>query len=162
MKIVNFFKILFFLFLLVTSNFSYADTLTFGSSTYTGDIKKDKAHGTGVFTFSDGSKYEGKFSKNRFHGKGKYTDKDGNVYEGKWRNNKFTQKINKKTREVITLSVLIDKSKSFEVRGIGKAFNKWFEAEKNSEGIYVLTSKGKKDMEKAIKAGEKTEKSSAC
>ena len=35
--------------------------LKFGSATYIGTIKGGKAHGEGVFMFSDGTKYEGKF-----------------------------------------------------------------------------------------------------
>mgnify|MGYP001445607224 FL=1 len=149
----NFIIVLFVFFTSFTS-FSYAETLNFGASTYEGDVKKGKAHGVGIFTFSDGSKYEGKFKKNKFHGKGKYTDADGNIYEGKWRHGKFRNKIDKKTREIINLTFSIGKSSWFEIRGEGRVTNQWFEAEKSSSGAFELTKKGKKDMEGAIQAAQ--------
>ena len=103
--------------------------IKFGSSTYVGDVKNGKAHGQGVFTFSDGTKYEGTFKKNRFHGEGTYLDKDGESYTGKWRYNKLTKPINNKTREVFQLSKALGKSTYIEVRGPGQLSNKWFEAE---------------------------------
>ena len=84
---MNFFKIFIITFFIIFSgltSITYAETLKFGESTYEGEVKKGKAHGTGVFTFSDGSKYEGKVKKNRAHGKGKYTDSQGKVFEGKF------------------------------------------------------------------------------
>ena len=148
------FIIVLFVFFSSFTNFSYAETLNFGASTYEGDVKKGKAHGIGIFTFSDGSKYEGKFKKNKFHGKGKYTDSEGNIFEGKWRRGKFRNKIDKKTREIIQLSFSIGKSTSFEIKGKGQVSTKWFEAEKNSSGTITLTNKGKKDMEKATREAE--------
>ena len=103
--------------------------IKFGTSTYVGDVKNGKAHGQGVFTFSDGTKYEGTFKKNRFHGEGTYLDKDGESYTGKWRYNKLTKPINNKTREVFQLSKALGKSTYIEVRGPGQLSNKWFEAE---------------------------------
>ena len=47
--------------------------------------KKGKAHGIGIFTFSDGSKYEGTLKRNRIHGKGKFIDFNNNVFEGKFK-----------------------------------------------------------------------------
>ena len=35
----------------------------------------------------------------------------------------------------------------FEIKGTGSISNQWFEAEQNSEGAFVLTKKGKRDME---------------
>ena len=144
------FLITLFIFFSSLTNSAYSDTLSLGSSTYDGDVKKDKAHGKGIITFSDGSKYEGKFSKNKIHGKGKYTDLNGNIFEGKWRYGKFSKKIDKNTRETINLSVEVGNSSYFEIKGKAEASNKWFEAEKNSSGTYELTAKGKKDMDKAI------------
>ena len=144
------FLITLFIFFSSLTNSAYSDTLNFGSSTYDGDVKKGKAHGDGIFTFSDGSKYEGKFKKNKIHGKGKYTDLNGNIFEGKWRYGKFSKKIDKNTRETINLSVEVGNSSYFEIRGKAEASNKWFEAEKNSSGTYELTAKGEKDMNKAI------------
>ena len=132
-------------------NITYAETLKFGSSTYEGEVKKGKAHGIGIITFSDGSIYEGKVKKNRIHGKGKYTDSNNNIFEGKFRRGKFTNKIDKKIREIIELNVESGKSSYFEIRGTGKAFNQWFEAEKNSSGKYELTTKGERDLEAAMK-----------
>jgi hypothetical protein len=55
----------------------------------------------GIFTFLDGSTYEGKVKKNKIHGKGKYTDSQGKVYEGKFRYGTIKIKIDKKTRDVL-------------------------------------------------------------
>lgn len=150
------FKILTTSLLLIFLNLTgvaYAETLKFGASTYEGDVKKGKANGFGVITFADGSKYEGKFRKNKIHGKGKYTDSDNNVYEGKFSRGKFKNKIDKKTREIIILSVDTGKSNYFEIKGTGQAMSKWFEAEKTSSGTYELTAKGKRAMEAASNMG---------
>ena len=139
------------------ANFSYSETLKFGDSTYDGEIKKDKAHGVGIFTFADGSKYEGKFKKNRMHGEGKYTDVNGKIFEGKWRYGKFKNKLDKKTRAIVKLDFNTVPESYFEIRGKGDLSSKWFEAEKNSSGTYVLTSKGEKDKKKAeadVKKGD--------
>ena len=83
------------------------------------------------------------------HGKGKYTDLEGNVFEGKWRYGKFRKKIDKKTREIISLSFSTGVSNYFEIKGEGKVSTEWFDAEKTSLGTYTLTAKGKVDMIKA-------------
>ena len=117
--------------------------IKFGTSTYVGDVKNGKAHGQGVFTFSDGTKYEGTFKRNLFHGEGTYLDKDGKFYRGKWRYNKLTKPINNKTREVFQLSKALGKSNYIEVRGPGQFSNKWFEAELtevNTKGIELATT----------------------
>lgn len=151
---MRFFKI-FIITLFVTfsslANITYAETLKFGSSTYEGEVKKGRAYGVGVITFSDGSKYVGKVKKNRPHGKGKYTDANNNVFEGKFRSGKFRNKIDKKTREIIELNVESGKSSYFEIKGKGAAASKWFEAEKNSSGVLELTTKGKREQETAMK-----------
>ena len=171
------FKLLIITLFVVFSNLTgitYAESLKFAASTYEGEVKKGKAHGVGIFTFSDGSTYEGKVSKNRIHGKGIYTDSQGNVFEGKFRRNKFIDKIDKKIRKIITLDVYKGIEFSYQIKGSGAANSRWFEAEmiylhrkmlknninindidNNSELLleyvkYVLTSKGKRDMEKAI------------
>lgn len=153
MKLFRIFTIAFFIFFSSLINITYAEILKFGSSTYEGEVKKGKAHGVGIITFSDGSIYEGKVKKNRIHGKGKYTDSNNNVFEGKFSRGKFKNKIDKKTREIIKLNVDSGKSSSFEIKGTDKTMSKWFEAEKNSSGTYELTAKGKRDMEIAMKDG---------
>mgnify|MGYP001192459411 CR=1 FL=1 len=149
MKLFKNIKIALIIILLSLTNITYAETLKFGSSTYEGEVKKGKAHGVGIVTFADGSKYEGKFKRNRIHGKGKFTDSDNNVFEGKFRRGKFVNKIDKKTKEIIQLNVETGVSSSFEIKGTGLVFDKWFEAEKTSSGTFVLTTKGAKDMKKA-------------
>ena len=129
------------------------NSLKFDEATYVGEVKKGKAYGIGVITFSDGSKYEGKVNKNRAHGKGKYTDFQGKVFEGKFRYGKFKNKIDKKTRETINLDVNKGTSYNFEIKGTGQSSDKWFEAEKTSSGTYELTAKGKRDMEAANQGG---------
>ena len=146
------FKIVLFILLLsLPFNISNSETLNFSVGTWEGDVKKGKAHGKGVLTFKNGAVYEGKISKNRIHGTGKLISKDGEVYDGKWRYGKFYQKIDKKTRKIIILQT---EGRFYwerhEIKGKGQVSTKWFEAEKTSSGI-ILTSKGKKDMETAIK-----------
>lgn len=127
-----------------------ANSIEFNEAIYVGEVKKGKAHGVGVFTFSDGSIYEGKVSKNRIRGEGKYTDSQGNVYEGKFRNGTLRIKIDKKTREIIKLDARTGIQMYAEIKGEGVVSNQWFIAEKNSSGTYELTAKGKRDMENAI------------
>ena len=126
---------------------SQAETITFDSSIYEGEVKKGKAYGEGILTFSNETTYKGKFKKNKPHGVGVYTDARENVYEGKWRHGKLKVKIDKKTRKIIKLSVDEGQTIYFEIKGTGSISNQWFEAEQNSEGAFVLTKKGKRDME---------------
>ena len=149
MKLFKYIKVALFIVLLSLTNIVYAETLKIGTSTYEGEVKKGKAHGEGIITFADGSKYEGKFKKNIIHGKGKFTDLDNNVFEGKFRRGKFVNRIDKKTKEIIKLDLETGVSSSFEIKGTGLTFDKWFEAEKTSSGTFALTTKGAKDMKKA-------------
>ncbi len=153
MKILKPIIAILFLTLLNLNSLLFAETLNFKAGTYVGEVKKGKAFGLGVFTFSDGSKYDGKFKKNRIHGKGKFIDPDKNVFEGKFRGGKFRNKINKKTRQIFVLDVNKGISSYFEIKGTGKSFNKWFEAEEISTGIFELTAKGKRDMDSANRDG---------
>ena len=137
----------FFLLSLAFLNTLQAETLTFGSSIYEGEVKKGKANGQGVLTYPDDSTYEGKFKKNKPHGKGIYTDPRENSYEGKWRYGKLKVKMDRKTRRIIKLSVEKGQSNYFEIKGTGQLVSEWFEAEQNSDGVFVLTKKGKRDME---------------
>ena len=75
-----------FIFFSSLTNFVYSDIISFGSSTYEGEVKKGKAYGEGIFTFSDGSKYEGNWLNNLKHGTGIMTWTDGTNYNGKWKN----------------------------------------------------------------------------
>ena len=154
MNNLKYFTSTIFIIFLSLTGITNAETLKFSSSTYEGEIKKGKAYGIGVITFSDGSKYEGKVKKNKAQGKGKYTDSEGNVIEGKFRKGKFRNKIDRKTREIINLDVNKGTSFSFEIKGKGKVSGKWFEAEKTSSGTYELTSKGNKDMQAAMSSGD--------
>ena len=134
------------------TSITYAETLKFAAATYEGEVKKGKAHGIGVFTFSDGSKYEGKVSKNRIHGKGKYTSSQGKVYEGKFKYGALKSKIDKKTRNVIKIKPKTGSETFVEMKGTGSVSSKWFKAEKNSSGNYELTAEGKTEMQAAIAA----------
>jgi hypothetical protein len=126
------------------------NSLKFKEATYVGEVKKGKAHGFGVFTFSDGSVYEGNVYKNSIRGEGKYTDSQGNVYEGKFKNGTLRLKVNKTTREIIKLKLKTGIQMYAEIKGEGVISSKWFRAEKNLSGIYELTAKGKRDMKNAI------------
>ena len=125
------------------TNIAYAESLKFAESTYEGEVKKGKAHGVGIFTFSDGSTYEGKVKKNIIHGNGKYTDAQGKVYEGKFKYGTLKIKIDKKTRNVVKIKAKTGFETFFEMKGTGAASTKWFEAQQNSSGTYELTAKGK-------------------
>jgi hypothetical protein len=126
------------------------NSLKFKEATYVGEVKKGKAHGFGVFTFSDGSVYEGKVYKNRIRGEGKYTDLKNNIYEGYFKNGTLRYPINKNIREILKLRPNSLINFYAEMRGKGNVSNKWFRAEKNPSGIYELTAKGERDMRKAI------------
>ena len=164
MKIYNSLISAIFIIFLSLTGVTYAETLNFGSSTYEGEVKKGRAHGVGIFTFSDGSTYEGKVKKNKIHGIGKYTDSDGNVFEGKFKYGKLKVKIDKKTRRMIKIKPETGIEEHFEIKGKGSVSDKWFEAEKNSSGIYELTAKGKRDMEQAKTEAQSSASSSggAC
>ena len=149
MKIFKLFTIILFIIFSNLTSITYAETLKFSSSTYEGEIKKGKAYGIGVITFSDGSKYEGQVKKNKIHGKGKYIDLDSNIFEGRFSLGKYKIAIDKKTRQIIELDVDNGYLNYFEIKGIGKASKFWFEAKKTSSGAYEFTVEGKIEMKKA-------------
>ncbi len=140
---------------LIFTNPATSETITFGSSVYEGEVKKGKAHGEGILTFSDDTTYVGNFKKNKPHGKGIYTDQREISYEGKWRNGKLKVKLDKKARRIIKLSVEEGQTNFFEIRGSGQLISKWFDAQLNDEGTFVLSKKGKRDFESAKKQAEK-------
>ena len=152
MKGLKLFAITFFIIFSSLTCVTYAESLKFDASTYEGEVKKGKAHGVGIFTFSDGSTYEGKVSKNRIHGKGIYTDSQGKVYEGKFRYGTIKIKIDKKTRDIVKIKPKTGFETYSEIKGTGTTASKWFMATQNSSGTYELTAKGKADMA-AAKAG---------
>ena len=163
MKIFKLFTIVLFIIFSSLTSITYAESLKFDASTYEGEVKKGKAHGVGIFTFSDGSTYEGKVKSNKIHGKGKYTDAQGKVYEGKFKYGAFITKIDKKTRDIIKLKPKTGVEVGAEIKGTGAASSKWFAAEKNSSGTYELTAAGKRDMDSAIaNAAGETSSSSGC
>ena len=149
MKYFKFFLITLFIIFSSLTSITYAESLKFDSATYEGEVKKGKASGIGIFTFSDGSTYEGKVKNNKIHGKGKYTDSKGKVYEGKFTYGSYKIKIDRKTREVIKLKPKIGVETFAEIKGTGSLSSKWFKAEKNSSGTYELTDKGKREMASA-------------
>lgn len=150
MKFLKLFFLITFITFSSLTGITNAESLKFDAATYEGETKKGKAHGVGIFTFSDGSTYEGKVKKNKIHGNGKYTDAQGNVFEGKFKYGTFKTKIDKKTREVIKLKPKTGFETKIEIKGTGSVSTKWFEAVKNSSGTYELTDKGKRDMTTAI------------
>ena len=161
MKYFKLFTITLFIIFSSLTGITYAESLKFDASTYEGEVKKGKAHGVGVFTFSDGSTYEGKVKNNKIHGKGKYTDAQGKVYEGKFKFGSFKIKIDKKTRDVIKLKPKTGIEALSEIKGTGAASTKWFEAEKNSSGTYELTAAGKRDMDSVIASAKSSSSSSS-
>ena len=132
-----------------------ANKLVFEKATYVGEIKKGKASGVGVFTFSDGSTYEGKVKRNKIKGNGKYTDKQGNVYQGKFRNGILKIKVEKNTRKIIKLKPKTGVHIYLEMRGEGNVNDQWFECECEADFTGCeLTPKGQRDQERAKKAKE--------
>ena len=162
MKFLKLFTITFFMIFSSLTCITYAESLKFDSSTYEGEVKKGKAHGVGIFTFSDGSTYEGKVKNNKIHGKGKYTDAQGKVYEGKFSYGSFKTKIDNKTRDVIKLKPKTGIEGGAEIKGTGTASTKWFAAEKNSSGTYEMTAKGKTEMAAAEASGKGDSGASGC
>jgi len=65
MQSLKFIIITFVILFASLTSITKAETLKFASATYEGEVKNGKAHGVGIFTFTDGSKYEGKVSKNK-------------------------------------------------------------------------------------------------
>ena len=153
MKYLKFLTITLFVVFSSLTGITYAESLKFDASSYEGEVKKGKAHGVGVFTFSDGSTYEGKVKSNKIHGKGKYTDAQGKVYEGKFKYGSLKVKIDKETRNVIKLKAKTGIESISEIKGTGTVSREWFEAEKNSSGTYELTAEGKTAMAAAIAGG---------
>ena len=149
MKFFKLFTITFFIIFSSLTGITYAESLKFDASTYEGEVKNGKAHGVGIFTFSDGSKYEGQVKKNKIHGKGKYIDLDSNIFEGRFSLGKYKIAIDKKTRQIIELDVDNGYLNYFEIKGFGKASKFWFEAKKTSSGAYEFTAEGKIEMKKA-------------
>ena len=161
MKYLRLFLIPLFIIFSSLTGITYAESLKFDASTYEGEVKNGKANGVGIFTFLDGSTYEGKVKNNKIDGKGKYIDAQGKVYEGKFSYGSFKTKIDKKTRDVIKLKPKTGIDANAEIKGKGAVSSKWFEAEKNSSGTYVLTVKGKREMDSAISVAASSGSSSS-
>lgn len=164
MIIMRFIKIIFVSLFLSFSTLigtTYAEIIKFPAATYEGEVKKGKAHGIGVFTFSDGSTYEGVVKKNKIHGKGKYTDLQGNVFEGNFKYGSLILKIDNQTRNVIKIKPKTGFETYAEMKGTGSASTKWFKAKKNSSGKYELTDEGKRDMTAAMAAGSSSSSGSS-
>ncbi len=131
------------------------DKLIFNEATYVGEIKKGKANGFGVFTFSDGSTYEGKVKKNKIKGDGKYIDVQGNVYQGNFRNGILRIKVERNIRKIIKLRAKTGVEIYTEMRGEGVVNNLWFECECEADfSGCELTPKGKRDQDRAKKEKE--------
>jgi len=132
-----------------------ASKLVFEEATYVGEIKKGKADGFGVFTFSDGSTYEGNVKKNKIKGDGKYIDLQGKVYQGNWRHGILKIKIERDTRKIIKLRAKTGVHIYTEMRGEGVVNNLWFECECEKDfSSCELTPKGKKDEDRAKREQE--------
>ena len=132
-----------------------ASKLVFEEATYVGEIKKGKADGFGVFTFSDGSTYEGNVKKNKIKGDGKYIDLQGKVYQGNWRHGILKIKIERDTRKIIKLRAKTGVHIYTEMRGEGVVNNLWFECECERDfSSCELTPKGKKDQDRAKREQE--------
>ena len=56
---------------------------------YESEWKKNKMHGKGTFTWSDGRKFTGEFLDNCNSGYGEMVWPNGKSYKGDWKNNKM-------------------------------------------------------------------------
>jgi hypothetical protein len=56
---------------------------------YVGQFKKDKYHGQGILTYSNGNEYVGQFKKGRLHGQGTLTHIMGEEYVGQFKDGHF-------------------------------------------------------------------------
>lgn len=65
---------------------------TYGQDTYIGQLKDNKPHGKGKYTYASGNVYEGYLVNDERNGQGKFTWTDGDVYEGDWVRDKRTGK----------------------------------------------------------------------
>ena len=62
-------------------------TYTFANGDkYVGDFKGSKRHGQGTYNYVNGDKHVGDFKDNKRHGQGTYTFADGDVIEDEWVN----------------------------------------------------------------------------
>ena len=52
--------------------------------TYVGEVKNDKHHGQGTYTWADGRKYVGSYVADKKEGYGIFTWPDGRQYAGNW------------------------------------------------------------------------------
>ena len=59
---------------------------------YKGSYKNWKFHGTGTYTYSDGTTYEGEWKNGKCHGKGTQTNPDGHTLSGQWQDGHFLGK----------------------------------------------------------------------
>ena len=60
-------------------------TKTYSDGRYVGQLRGDKKHGRGTFTWSDGDRYEGDWRDDKRTGRGTYTWPGDSRYEGEWR-----------------------------------------------------------------------------
>ena len=56
---------------------------------YIGEYKDDKRHGQGTYTYSDGDQYIGELKDNKFHGQGTFTYSDGTSDKGIWEDDEY-------------------------------------------------------------------------
>ena len=68
--------------------YTYGPSSQWAGDKYVGEYRNGKRHGQGTYTFVNGNKYVGEFRDNKFHGQGTYTFANGSVWkEGIWKNN---------------------------------------------------------------------------
>ena len=70
------------------TNKEFLTEKTYYPKTYQGNWKDNCKHGSGLLTFSDGSKYEGNFHLDNIHGKGTLTFANNNYFIGNFHNGK--------------------------------------------------------------------------
>ena len=73
---------------------------------YYGEIKKDKKHGFGTYTWKDGSVYFGNWENDKKHGKGTFLDASGEELSAVWSKGKFKSQTYRIANENIDLKYL--------------------------------------------------------
>ena len=73
---------------------------------YHGEIKKDKKHGFGTYTWKDGSVYFGNWENDKKHGKGTFLDASGEELSAVWSKGKLKSQTYRIANENIDLKYL--------------------------------------------------------
>jgi hypothetical protein len=80
---------------------AHGEGMAKGEHTYKGEFKKGLPHGTGVYTYTEGSRYEGEFKNGMRHGKGKMFKMGQEPVYGQWKNDEMIRELFEEDYKVI-------------------------------------------------------------